>query len=161
LHRKLGWLDRPVMILTLSWHKKSRSYPLLKEDIFPMSRTQITRSLHTAMLFLLGIATGFGLSTRSSTLKTPSIRTILENARVLVSEMVYERGAHRSTHRRQNDQVIVFVNDAQYEVVNADGKKETRTRKAGEVIWHNRGETAPNLTNTGNGSYRTIVVNLK
>jgi hypothetical protein len=126
-----------------------------------MSRTQITRSLGSATLFLFGLATGFGLSTRSSTLKTPSIRTILENGRVLVSEMVYERGAHRSMHRRQNDQVIVFVNDAQYEVVSPDGKKETRTRKAGEVIWHNQGETAPNLTNTGSGSYRTIVINLK
>jgi hypothetical protein len=113
------------------------------------------------VLFLLGLAAGFGLSARSSTLKTPSVKTMLENSRVLVSQMVYEKGASRGTHRRQNDQVIVFVNDAQYEVVGPDGKKETRTRKAGEVIWHSRGETAPNLTNTGGSPYRTIVINLK
>src|SRR5262245_43470073 len=125
-----------------------------------MLRIQVTRLLPSAALFLFGLATGFGLSARSLTLKTPSISTILEHGRVLVSEMVYEEGAQRSMHKRQNDQVIVFVNNAQYEVVNQDGKKETRARKAGEVIWHNRGETAPNLTNIGN-SYRTIVVNLK
>jgi hypothetical protein len=126
-----------------------------------MFPTGVIRLLPGTSLFLLGLASGLGLSARSSTLKTPSIKTILENNKVLVREMVYEMDAQRPAHQRQNDQVIVFVNDAQYEVVYPDGKKETRTRKAGEVIWHSRGETAPNQTNTGRNRYRTIVVNLK
>jgi hypothetical protein len=62
--------------------------------------------------------------------------------------------------QRQSDQVIVFLNNAQYEVVYPDGKREMRVRKAGEAIWHSRGETAPNLTNTGS-RYQTLVINLK
>jgi hypothetical protein len=126
-----------------------------------MLRIRNTRMLASAALFLLGLAAGFGLSGRSATLKTPSIKTILENNRVLVSEVVYEKGATRPTHVRQNDQVIVFLNAAEYEVVYPDGKKETKSRQSGETIWHSRGETAPTLTNTGSGQYRTIVVNLK
>jgi hypothetical protein len=131
------------------------------KELSLMYPTRIIRLLPGTSLFLLGLASGLGLSARSSTLKTPSIKTILENNKVLVREMVYEKDAHRPVHQRQNDEVIVFVSDAQYEVVYPDGKKETRIRKAGEVIWHNRGETAPNLTNTGRSRYRTIVVNLK
>ena len=126
-----------------------------------MFQILIIRLLATTAVFLIGLASGLGLSAASSTLKTPLIRTILENSRVLVNEVAYETGAHRGTHLRQNDQVIVFVDDARYEVVSPDGKKETKTRKSGEVIWHRRGETAPNLTNTGSEPYRTIVINLK
>jgi hypothetical protein len=121
---------------------------------------QLVRMLPGVALFLLGLASGFGLSGRSSTLKTPLIKTILENNKVLVTEVVYEKNARRPTHQRQNDQVIVFLNNAQYEVVYPDGKKELRDRKAGDVIWHGRGEIAPNLTNTAS-QYRTIVVNPK
>ena len=120
----------------------------------------IMRLLPAAVLFLLGLVSGFGLSGRSSTLRTPSIKTILENNKVLVTEVVYDKNARRPTHQRQSDQVIVFLNNAQYEVVYPDGKREMRVRKAGEAIWHSRGETAPNLTNTGS-RYQTIVINLK
>ena len=125
-----------------------------------MFQIHIIRLLPGAALFLLGLASGFGLSGLSSTLKTPSIKTILENNKVLVTEVIYEKNARRPTHQRQNDQVIVFLNNAQYEVVYPDGKKEKRNRKAGDVIWHSRGEIAPNLTNTAS-QYQTIVVNLK
>ena len=126
-----------------------------------MLRIQNTRLAAGSGLFLLGLAAGFGLSVRSETLRIPSIKTILENNRVLVREVVYEKGARRPTHVRQNDQVIVFLNAADYEVVYPDGRRETKSRQAGETIWHSRGETAPTLTNTGAGQYRTIVVDLK
>ena len=93
--------------------------------------------------------------------KTPSFVTVLENLKVQVSRVVYEENAVRKGHVRSNDQVIVFLDDAHYEVVYADGKKETKRRQAGEVIWHNRGEEAPTLTNMGKGSYRTLMINLK
>ena len=52
-----------------------------------MFPTRIIRLLPGTSLFLLGLASGLGLSARSSTLKTPSIKTILENNKVLVREM--------------------------------------------------------------------------
>jgi hypothetical protein len=83
------------------------------------------------------------------------------NTKVQVNRVVYEENAIRKGHVRANDQVIIFLDDAQYEALYADGRKETKRRQAGEVIWHNRGEDAPTLTNTGKGSYQTLMVNLK
>ena len=126
-----------------------------------MVRMKRPRWVVRAALFVSGLVFGLSLSGRSTPERTPSIKTLLENGKVLVSEVAYEKEASRPTHVRQNDQVIVFLDDAHYEVVYPDGKKETRARKAGDVIWHSRGDTAPNLTNTGEIAYRTIVVNLK
>jgi hypothetical protein len=56
--------------------------------------------------------------------------------------------------------VIVFLDEASYEVVYANGKKEQRERTSGDVIWHSRGEEAPTLNNIGK-TYRTVVVNIK
>ena len=124
---------------------------------------QIQRSCWVACtaLFVLGLVFGISLSGRGSPPRAPLTKTLLENGKVLVREVIYEKNSRRPTHVRQNDQVIIFLDDAHYEVAFPDGKKETRTRKAGEVIWHSRGETAPNLINRGDLSYRTIVVNLK
>jgi hypothetical protein len=35
-----------------------------------------------------------------------------------------------------------------------------RERKSGDVIWHDKGEDAPRLTNAGK-PYRTLVIELK
>ena len=52
--------------------------------------------------------------------------------------------------------------DSRYERVDPDnGQKTVRTRKSGDVIWHNKGEVSPQLTNLGKQTYRTIVVELK
>ena len=34
-------------------------------------------------------------------------------------------------------------------------------RKSGDVIWHDKGEDAPQLTNAGAKPYRTVVIELK
>ena len=36
-----------------------------------------------------------------------------------------------------------------------------RERKAGDVIWHDKGEDAPQLTNLGTAAYRTLVIEFK
>jgi len=126
--------------------------------MFPVQRSCLVAC---PVLFMLGLVFGIDLSGRGSPQRAAVTKTLLENEKVLVREVIYEKDSRRPTHVRQNDQVIVFLNDAHYEVAYTDGKKETRTRKAGEVIWHSRGETAPNLTNSGDLAYRTIVVNLK
>ncbi len=86
----------------------------------------------------------------------------IENARVKVSEMVYEPGVPRERYVRAADQVIIFLDDCRYQRIDSKTKEKTvRERKSGETIWHNKGEDAPVLTNLGLKPYRTIVVELK
>ena len=86
----------------------------------------------------------------------------LENARVRVVEMDYKPGEPRARSIRPADQVIVFLDDSRYERVDPDtGEKTIRTRKSGDVIWHNKGEVSPQLTNLARTTYRTVVVELK
>ena len=48
----------------------------------------------------------------------------------------------------QHDQVIVFLDDCRYERLDPQtGQKTIRERKSGDVIWHDKGEDAPQLTN--------------
>jgi hypothetical protein len=86
----------------------------------------------------------------------------LENARVRVSQLDYEPGKPRARSIRPADQVIVFLDESRYERIDPDsGVKEVRTRKSGDVIWHNKGEVAPVLTNLDKKTYRTLVIELK
>lgn len=86
----------------------------------------------------------------------------LENNRVTVKEVVYAPGVPRTPHIRPTDQVIVFMDDCRYERVDSKTKEKTvRERKSGDVIWHFKGEDAPQLTNVGTKPYRTMVIEVK
>src|SRR3981081_2656413 len=86
----------------------------------------------------------------------------LDNAKVDVSEVTYAPGTPRERFIRAHDQVIVFLDDCGYERLDSQTKAKTvRERKAGEVIWHDRGEEEPRLTNLGAKPYRTLVVEIK
>jgi len=86
----------------------------------------------------------------------------LENAKVKVSNVVYEPGVPRERYTRPTDQIIVFLDDCKYERKDSQtGEKLIRERKSGEVLWHNKGEDAPVLTNLGAEPYRTLVIELK
>jgi hypothetical protein len=86
----------------------------------------------------------------------------LENARVRVMQLDYEPGKPREKSIRPADQLIVFLDDSRYQRIDPDtGAKEVRTRKSGDVIWHNKGEAAPVLTNVDKKTYRTLVIELK
>jgi hypothetical protein len=86
----------------------------------------------------------------------------LDNARVRVTQLDYEPGKPREKSIRPAAQVIVFLDDSRYERIDPDsGAKEVRTRKSGDVIWHNKGEVAPVLTNLDKKTYRTLVIELK
>jgi hypothetical protein len=86
----------------------------------------------------------------------------LQNTRVEVTEVTYLPGVPRERHIRQTDQVIVFLDDCRYERIDSKTKERTvRERKAGEVIWHDKGEDAPVLKNLGSKPYRTLVIALK
>jgi len=86
----------------------------------------------------------------------------LENDKVRISEVTYAPGAPRERYVRGTDQVIVFLEDCRYERTDpATGEKTVRERKAGEAIWHDKGENAPVLVNVGDKPYRTLVIELK
>ena len=89
-------------------------------------------------------------------------RVKLENAKVVVSEMIYVPGVPRERSIRAHDQVIVFMDDCRYERLDSQTKEKTiRERKSGDVIWHDKGEDAPQLTNLGAKPYRAMVIELK
>jgi hypothetical protein len=86
----------------------------------------------------------------------------LDNVRVKVLEVVYEPGVPRDRYLRPTDQVIVFLDDCRYQRVDSKtGEKTVRERKAGDVIYHDRGEDAPVLINLGTKPYRTLTIELK
>ena len=96
-----------------------------------------------------------GMATLPGTVK-------LENARVKITELVYRPGVPRERYIRPTDQVIVFLDDSRYERIDSKTNEKTiRERKPGEVIWHDKGEDAPVLTNLGQKPYRTLVIELK
>ncbi len=89
-------------------------------------------------------------------------RTVLENPRVEVIDRSIPPGGERVPYIRPSDQVIVFLNDAKYERIDAEtGEKIVRTRKGGDVIWHDRGENAPKLVNVGSEPFRSLIIQLK
>ena len=89
-------------------------------------------------------------------------KVTLENVRVRVSEVTYLPGVPRTRYVRPTDQVIVFLDESKYERIDSKtGEKTVRERKSGDVIWHDRGEDAPQLTNLGSKPYRTLVIEVK
>lgn len=108
-------------------------------------------------LFVAALA-GAWMAGRADVLRSAK----LDNARVRVTELDYEPGKPREKSIRPSDQVIVFLDDSKYERIDPDsGAKEIRTRKSGDVIWHNKGEVAPILTNLEKKTYRTLVIEIK
>ena len=92
----------------------------------------------------------------------PDWKTVLENARVRVSEVVHEPGVPRERYIRPTDQVIVFLDDCRYQRIDSKtGERTVRERKSGDTIWHDKGEDAPVLINAGLKPYRTLVIELK
>jgi len=86
----------------------------------------------------------------------------LDNKRVRVKELVYQPGVARERYIRPTDQVIVFLDDSKYQRIDSATKEKTvRERKSGDIIWHDKGEDAPVLTNLGTKPYRTLVIELK
>jgi hypothetical protein len=103
---------------------------------------------------LVGTAV-FGFATLPKEMK-------LDNSKVKVTMTTYDPGVPRDPYIRPTDQVIVFLDDCKYERKDSKtGEKTIRERKSGDVIWHDKGEDAPQLTNVGSKAYRTLTIELK
>jgi hypothetical protein len=90
----------------------------------------------------------------------PSMLVRLDNARVTVTESTTPLGGKRESYVRPSDQILVFLDDAQYEAIEANGSVSKRSRKSGEIVWHTKGEVAPVLVNKGS-AYRNLIIALK
>lgn len=117
----------------------------------------VKRILFAGLLFVAGVTSGLALARYDGISSKP----VLDNARVTVTEVTMPPGAERKPYTRPSDQLIVFLDEADYESTDAEGKKLVKHRQAGEVIWHNRGEAAPLLVNKGKSAYHNLVVALK
>ncbi len=118
-----------------------------------MKKTMLTAAAASALTLLATFGLGFA--------ELPK-KVKLENRRVRVTEVTYTPGTPRDRHIRPTDQVIVFLDDCKYERKDSQtGEKTIRQRKSGDLIWHNKGEDAPVLTNLGAKPYRTLVIELK
>ncbi|MDA2923961.1 hypothetical protein MYX65_04780, partial [Acidobacteria bacterium AH-259-L09] len=115
-----------------------------------------------ALTALLSSALTLCVAYSVSPAKEITRKVVLENARVQVTERIMPPGGVRSPYIRPSDQVIVFVSHATYERTDPKtGEKIIRERKAGHVIWHERGENAPKLVNVGKDPLRSLVIALK
>lgn len=122
----------------------------------PASMTKtVVLTAAISSLVTLGAMLSFGFAALPS-------KVTLENKRVKVTETTYPAGVPRERYIRAADQVIVFLDDCKYERKDSKtGEKTVRERKSGEVIWHDKGEDAPQLTNLGTKPYRTLTIELK
>jgi hypothetical protein len=111
-----------------------------------------------ATLLLVGpIAIGsFALGRQTA----PTLGTKLDNERVTVTESLTPASGRREPYTRPTDQVLVFLDDAEYDSIDAAGKVTPRRRKSGDVVWHTKGEAAPQLVNKGK-PYRNLIIALK
>ena len=92
----------------------------------------------------------------------PPGERLLDNQRVTVTRVTYQPGVPRERYIRPTDQVIVFLDDSEYERIDSQTKEKTiRQRKSGDAIWHSKGEDAPVLTNKRDRPFRTVVIELK
>jgi hypothetical protein len=121
-----------------------------------MKMRQNCKKIFMAVMLLLISAVSFYAGRQSA----PSMVVKLDNSRLTVTESVTPVGGRRESYVRPTDQLLVFLDDAQYEALEADGKTTLRSRKSGDIIWHTKGEVAPVLVNKGK-PYRNLVIALK
>lgn len=113
------------------------------------------------LIFTAGLTVGMALAGQQGAGEKGQAKTLLDNQRVTVTEMTMTAGARRAPYTRPTDQIIVFLDEADYTATDGAGQQQVKHRAAGEIVWHNKGEAAPLLVNTGKKPYRNLVVALK
>ena len=111
-------------------------------------------------IFAAGVTVGLVLAKQQGEAKAQA-KTLLDNQRVTVTEMTTQPEARRAPYTRPTDQIIVFLDEADYSATDTAGQKQIKHRAVGEIVWHNKGEAAPLLVNTGKKPYRNLVIALK
>jgi len=112
-----------------------------------------------AALFGGGILTGLALAADPPA--DAGVKVVFDNARATVREVTMAPGARRPPRTRETDELVLFPEEAHYQAVEADGKKQPRDRAPGTVVFHKKGELAPTLVNTGAKVVRYFAISLK
>ena len=110
------------------------------------------------VLLALSICTGLGFYTGRES--APKLTVKLDNSKVTVTESLTPVAGKREGHVRSTDQLIVFIDEANYDAIDASGQTSVRHRQPGEIVWHSKGEVAPVLINKGK-AYRNLIIALK
>ncbi|MGH9844903.1 MAG: hypothetical protein ACREEM_39810 [Blastocatellia bacterium] len=113
------------------------------------------------LIFVSGVTAGLAMARFTASGQSLQSRQLLDNPRVTVTEITTPAGGRREPYTRPSDQIIVFIDEADYEATDAAGQKQVRHRQPGEIVWHNKGEAAPLLVNKGKKPYRNLVIALK
>jgi hypothetical protein len=109
-------------------------------------------------VFGAGIGTGVALSAAPG---EATVKVTLDNADVTVNEILMAPGAQRPARTRPSNELVFFCEEAHYQAIDAQGKKESRDRVPGAVVFHKKGELAPTLVNTSKKPVRYYSVSLK
>jgi hypothetical protein len=88
-------------------------------------------------------------------------RVVLDNARVEATVVEIPAGGQRAPRTRPTDELVLFCEEAHYEAVDAQGRKEPRNRAFGTAVWHVKGEVSPTLVNSSARSVRYFSIGLK
>src|SRR5256885_17212319 len=80
-------------------------------------------------IFVAGLATGLAAAGRLNPGNGPQSKVLLDNQRVTVTEVTMPPAASREPYTRPSDQIIVFIDDADYEATDAAGKKKAENRQ--------------------------------
>jgi hypothetical protein len=115
-------------------------------------------------LFASGFATAVavGASKPATKSATPAeVKDLFDNPRVTVRSITMPPGTERAGRTRPTDEVVLFFEAAQYQATDAAGKVSPRDRAPGTVVWHQKGEIAPTLSNPGQKTVRYFSIALK
>jgi hypothetical protein len=110
-------------------------------------------------LFAAGFASALALGAGKPA--EAEVKDLFDNARVTVRAVTMPPGAQREARPRPTDELVLFYEEAHYQATDAAGKVAPRDRKPGEVVWHNKGELAPTLSNPGAKPVRYFSISLK
>jgi hypothetical protein len=113
--------------------------------------------LCSLVVFGAGIEIGVALSAPAEA----TVKVTLDNKDVTVNEILMAPGAQRPSRPRPTNELVFFCEEAHYQAVDAQGKKESRDRVPGAVVFHHKGEVAPTLVNTSKKPVHYYSVSLK
>jgi hypothetical protein len=121
--------------------------------------TKLVTGVAAVALFAGGIATGLALAADPPA--EAGVKVVFDNARATVKDVTMAPGARRPPRTRETDELVLFPEEAHYQAVEADGKKQPRDRTPGTVVFHKKGELAPTLVNTGAKVVHYFSISLK
>jgi hypothetical protein len=112
-------------------------------------------------LFAAGFGTAVAVSKDKPAAPEAQVKELMDNARVTVREIVLAPGSARAARARPTDELVLFPEEAHYQATDAAGKVSPRDRKPNEVVWHEKGEQAPTLSNPTKKTVRYFSISLK